>query len=94
MTKKGLKYGWIILLAAGLAEAGSITANFTNETAAGKQPLSASAKKQPKPFKTSAPPTMPVSREKGLSEGKRVTAGSADFARFAAPFPERLFILR
>ena len=40
MTKKGfIKYGWIVLLAAGLAEAGSLTANFTNETAAGKQPL-------------------------------------------------------
>ena len=59
MMKKGfIKYGWIILLAAGLAEAGSLTANFTNEAAAGKQPLSASAKKQPKPFKMTAPLTL------------------------------------
>jgi len=55
MTKKGfIKYGWIILLAAGLAEAGSLTSNFTNETAAGKQPLSETAKKQPKLFKPTA----------------------------------------
>lgn len=83
MTKKGLKYGWIILLAAGLADAGSITANFTNETAASKQPLSESVKKQPKPFKTTALLTMPVSKGKGLSEGKRVTGGSADFTKLS-----------
>jgi hypothetical protein len=79
MTKKYLKYGWIVLLAAGLADAGSLTSNFTNETAAGKQPLSASLKKTPKPFKPTAPLTLPVSRAKGFAEKQRVTGSHASF---------------
>lgn len=85
MAKNGFKYGRFIMLFAGLAEAGSLTANFTNQPSAGKQPLSKSVKKQQKPFKLSAPLTMPVSREKGFSDKKRVTAGSADSARLVAP---------
>jgi|GEM_PF-3385927 len=68
MMKKSFKYGWIVVLAASLADAGSLTANFTNETAAGKQPLSESLKKQPMPFKPTAPLTMPVSSENGSAE--------------------------
>ncbi|MFA7369717.1 MAG: hypothetical protein WC334_08750 [Kiritimatiellales bacterium] len=83
MTKKCLKYGWIVLLAAGLADAGSLTSNFTNETAAGKQPLSASLKKTPQPFKPTAPLTLPVSREKGFAEKQRVTGSHAGFTQNA-----------
>ncbi|MFA7368420.1 MAG: hypothetical protein WC334_02125 [Kiritimatiellales bacterium] len=79
MMKKYFKTGWIVLLAAGLADAGSLTSNFANETAAGKQPLSASLKKTPKPFKPTAPLTMPVSKEKGLAEKQRVTGSHAKF---------------
>ena len=80
MMKKCFKVGLIVLFFAGVANAGSLTSNFTKGSTDGKKPLSEQIKKKQKPLKITVPFTMPVPKEKAVSGKKRITASQANFA--------------